>query len=153
MAEPMTEERVLLEQYKLYVEMADRVSSRRVQTNRFYVTLLSGILAVVAVIIEKNLLSKVQAPILMAMSLLGIFLNTLWFVNIRSYRQLNTAKFKVIHEMEKRLPFAGYDREWEFLGRGHDKSKYLQLTLSESYVPCLLILPYLVLLFYSFTLL
>ena len=29
----------LIEQYKLYVEMADRVSARRAQTNRFYISL------------------------------------------------------------------------------------------------------------------
>ena len=35
----------LLEQYKLYVEMTDQVSTRRAHTNRFYVSLLSGLLA------------------------------------------------------------------------------------------------------------
>jgi hypothetical protein len=35
----------LLEQYNLYVEMADRITTRRAQTNRFYISLLSGLLA------------------------------------------------------------------------------------------------------------
>lgn len=35
----------LLEQYKLYVEMTDRVSQRREQSNRFYVTLVAAIVA------------------------------------------------------------------------------------------------------------
>ena len=33
----------LLEQYKLFIEMADRVSQRRDQSNRFYVTFVSAI--------------------------------------------------------------------------------------------------------------
>lgn len=39
----------VLEQYKLYVEMADRVSSRRGLANTFFLTLNSGILTVLAV--------------------------------------------------------------------------------------------------------
>ena len=40
----------LLEQYKLYVEMADRVSQRRDQSNRFYVTIVSALAAIVVII-------------------------------------------------------------------------------------------------------
>jgi len=35
----------LIEQYKLYVEMTDRISDRRERTNRFYISLLSVLLA------------------------------------------------------------------------------------------------------------
>ena len=40
----------LPEQYKLYVEMADRVSQRRDQSNRFYVTLVSALVALLVVL-------------------------------------------------------------------------------------------------------
>ena len=40
----------LLEQYKLYVEMADRVSQRRDQSNRFYVTIISALVALLVVL-------------------------------------------------------------------------------------------------------
>ena len=73
----MNEQEIILEQYKLYVEMADRVSSRRAETNKFYISILSGILAVLAVVIEKNLLSNYLAPVLFAISLLGTTLNIL----------------------------------------------------------------------------
>ena len=36
-----------------------------------------------------------------------------WLLLIRSYRNLNKAKFKVISELEDRLPVAPFDREWE----------------------------------------
>jgi hypothetical protein len=38
----------LLEEYKLYVQMADNVSARRAQANQFYISVLSALLAVVA---------------------------------------------------------------------------------------------------------
>ncbi|MFQ5709604.1 MAG: hypothetical protein ACE5HO_19280 [bacterium] len=145
----MNDQEMILEQYKLYVEMADRISSRRAQTNKFYIGILSGILALLSVLIEKDLLTNHQAPVFLAVSLLGIGLNILWYVNIRSYRQLNTGKFKVIHEMEQHLPFHCYDREWQLLGEGAEKGKYLQLTRVEPFLPFILAIPYVLLLVYS----
>lgn len=139
----------MLEQYKLYVEMADRVSSRRAQTNRFYISLLSILLALLSIVASIGAFSEILDIILLAMAILGIILCALWWVNIRSYSQLNSGKFKVIHEMEKELPIAAYDKEWEILGRGKQAGKYLQLTRVEQWVPLLLSIPYLLLLVYS----
>ena len=43
----------LLEQYKLYVEMADRVSQRRLTTNSYFLSINSAILAFVGYITSK----------------------------------------------------------------------------------------------------
>lgn len=142
-------EQILLEQYKLYVEMADRISSRRAETNKFYISLLTALLAILALVVEKNIFSNIQSFVFIAIAILGLALCFVWIVNIRSYSQLNTGKFKVIHDMEKQLPYPCYDREWEILGRGTDRRKYFQLTRIEQYVPLLLAVPYLLLLVYS----
>ncbi len=139
----------LLEQYKLYVEMADRISDRRGQTNMFYISLLSVLLALLSIVIGRNTLNGSQAVIFMTMGILGLGLCVLWNINIRSYRQINSGKFKVIHEMEQNLPFNCYDREWEILGKGKKAKSYLQLTRVEQYVPIILAVPYLVLFIYS----
>ena len=63
---------------------------------------------------------------------------------VRSYRQLNTAKFKVIGALEERLPASAYWRaEWVALGEGEDWHKYLPLTPLEQWVPMLFALVYL----------
>ena len=111
----------LLEEYKLYVEMVDRISERRMQTNKFYISLLSGLLALLSILVSVGKFN--QSLIFIIVSLLGMALCILWHINIRSYRQLNSGKFKVIHEMEQHLPFPCYDREWELLGEGKEKSK------------------------------
>ena len=139
----------LLEQYKLYVEMADRISARRATTNTFYVSLLTGLLAVLAIVVEKNILTNVQYVVFFTIALLGLTLCCVWFMNILSYRQLNTGKYMVIHEMEQQLPFACYDREWEVLGKGADWKKYLPLTHIEQYVPVFVAIPYVFLFAYS----
>jgi len=99
--------------------------------------------------VEKNILSNIQAFVFLAIGILGIALCFVWIVNIRSYSQLNTGKFTVIHDMEKQLPYPCYDREWEILGKGADRRKYFQLTRIEQFVPLLLAIPYVLLLVYS----
>jgi hypothetical protein len=139
----------LLEQYKLYVEMADRISNRRAQTNRFYVSLLSGLLALLSIVVGRNIFSDFQTIAFSVISVLGLTLCALWNINIRSYRQLNSGKFKVIHEMEQCLPFPCYNREWEILGEEQESKKYLQLTRVEQYVSFMLAIPYILLFLYS----
>ncbi len=145
----MTDEEIILEQYKLYVEMADRISSRRAQTNRFYISLLSALLGLVSFIVGTRTLGNYDFIVFLAASVLGVALNVLWFLNIHAYKQLNSGKFKVIHEMEQRLPFACYDREWEILDEGRSVKKYLKLTVVEKFVPLLLAIPYVLLFVYS----
>jgi len=138
----------LLEQYKLFVEMADRVSARRGQTNRFYITLLTGILVLLSAVVNTDLFCEIQTFMLLVVSILSLMLCLVWYMNIYSYRQLNSCKFKVIHEMENQLPFSCYDVEWDFLGRGKDSNRYRQLTRVEQYVPVILAVPYILIVLY-----
>jgi len=147
--ENMSEQEILLEQYKLYVEMADRVSSRRVQTHKFYTTLLTALLAILSLATDKSIFTTNQVPVCFIVSVLGIVLNVIWLMNIRSYKHLNTGKFMVIHEMEQDLPFQCYDKEWKHIGEGHEIKKYIPLTIIEQIIPLLLAIPYLILFVYS----
>ena len=128
----------LLEQYKLYVEMADRVSQRRDQSNRFYVTIVSALAAVVVIIArfgvpENGALLEVAFLIV---GLFGLALSVVWHFNIRSYRTLNSAKFDIINSIEKQLPYAGYSKEWEILSNPpQGRPQYRQLTRVEQFVP------------------
>ena len=142
------EQKTILEQYKMFVEMADRVSTKRGQANRFYISLLSGIIIATSAIIEKKLFVDFSTLINFSTAILGLIICFVWRRTILSFRTLNTAKFKVIHEMESHLPFACYDKEWEYLTK--DKTnKYTQLTSSETYIPILLKLPFVALFIYS----
>ena len=59
-----------------------------------------------------------------------------WGFLLKSYRTLNTAKFKVIGLMEERLPSSPfYSAEWKALGEGKNWRKYVPLTPIETVVP------------------
>lgn len=139
----------LLEQYKLYVEMADRVSSRRVQTASFYTSILSALLALLSITSNKELFQGPQSFVLLTIAILGLCLCLAWAANINSYKQLNSLKFKVIHDMEAHLPYPCYDMEWKILKEDKNKRRYFRLTAIEQYIPVILAVPYLCLLIYS----
>jgi len=136
----------LLEQYKLYVQMADNASERRSKTNAYYVSVTAAILVLAARFEWLAPADRLQAVGLMLIAMVGVLVCLVWKANVTSFRQLNSAKFKVIHEMEKRLPFPCYDREWELLGRGADRKSYLQLTRIEGALPVVLAVAYLLML-------
>jgi hypothetical protein len=121
----------LLEQYKLYVEMADRVSTRRLTANSYFLSINSAILGFVGYISSK----PGYGHYLWLVGCAGIILSILWFYMITSYRDLNTAKFKIIHEVEKRLPLSLYAAEWNAMGRGTVPQLYRPLSHIERVVP------------------
>lgn len=139
----------LLEEYKLYVQMTDNVSNRRAQANAFFISVLSALLLFLSLSGEGKPFGDVQDVTYIAVSLLSFLLCYIWHLNIQSYKQLNSAKFKVIHEIEQYLPYPCFDREWDFTGRGKDKKKYRPLTQVEQYVPLIMAIPFFVILVYS----
>jgi hypothetical protein len=125
-----------IEIYKLYVEMADRVSSRRQTANSFYLTVNTAIVGAATFF---------QIPALEGFWLVpvaGVTLCAMWIRNIQSYKDLNSGKFRVINEIERRLPIAPYDAEWEILQRDKKNSAYRPFHSVEKYVPQIFILLY-----------
>ena len=130
----MDEKQELLEIYKLHAELADSVSKQRATANRFYILILSGL----AVLFSTFLQHKNGVPLgwlMIGFGAFGMLLAVAWHGVIRSYRQLNTAKFEVLHELEEKLAYPFSKREWDLLAKGKDRKIYQQLTVAESRVP------------------
>ena len=88
--------------------MAGRVSQRRDQSNKFLVTIVSALAAIVVIIArfgvpENGALLEVA---ILAIGLFGLALSIVWHFNIRSYRTLDSAKFDIINRIERQLPYA-----------------------------------------------
>ncbi|WP_371493836.1 hypothetical protein OG871_02175 [Kitasatospora sp. NBC_00374] len=133
----------IFEQYKLCVEMADRVSARRNLANTFFLSLNSGVVAVLVAAAGDGLAAASDWALLAGLVIL-LGQCAAWFVMVRSYRQLNAAKYRVIGAFEERLPAYAYSRaEWSALGEGRDWRKYLPLTHIEQWVPAIFSATYL----------
>ncbi len=124
-----------MELYKLHAELADRVSQRREGANRLFVSLLVGLNLFLGIVvrIESNQVSL--SIVLLFAGIIGVVLSGTWYVVIRSYRQLNTGKFHVLHELEKELAFAFFTEEWTYLESGESPSRYWKLTIVETWLP------------------
>lgn len=136
----------LLEQYSLYVHMADNISSRRAIANTFFLSINIVLIAIIGILSSEapvNLILFRSWTIVVAIAALCV--SWTWRALIQSYKELNTAKFKVIHAIERRLPAAGYAAEWSFLTGNLRKKRYRVLTQPESWVPKVFIAIYLVL--------
>jgi len=123
----------LFEQYKLYVEMADRISARRMQANSFFIGVHTALITAFTVLMKEKVLSA--SIVGLAPFIAVVLLCFVWWRVVYSYKQLNSVKFKVVHALEQMLPVAPYDAEWSALGSGNNKKLYLPLTHIENYVP------------------
>ena len=140
----------LLEIYKLHAELADRVSQRREGANRLYVSLLAGLAAFLAVLIRFGVGDVPVQIALVSVGVAGTALSASWYVVLRSYRQLNTGKFRALHELESKLAYPFFQREWDLLGEGEDRSRYWRLTIVEIGLPCVFFVLFVALLVFSF---
>lgn len=147
----MDEKQELLEIYKLHAELADRVSQRREGANRIFVSLLTGTLIFLAAFLRYGGETMPIDAILTTISIFGIFLSAAWYIIIRSYRQLNSGKFAALHELEEKLAYPFFKREWELLEEGKKRSRYWKLTIVETFLPFIFFILYIALIIIFFT--
>ena len=121
------------ELYKLYVNTTEAIAERRQKSNSFFLTLNTTIIAIVSYVQLDAKSGESREYWLISLS--GMILSYTWHRLIKSYRDINTGKFKIIHSIEKKLPLALYDAEWEVLGRGQKPEVYLEFTTIEKIVP------------------
>ncbi|MDE0199668.1 MAG: hypothetical protein OXK78_15800 [Caldilineaceae bacterium] len=123
----------LFEQYKICVEMADRVSARRMLANSFFAGVHTTLAIAFTVLLKEKVL---QSSLLIFVPLVALLLLCyLWWSVVNSYRQLNSGKYKVVLALEQMLPVAPYHAEWIALGEGKDRKLYRPLTYEEKWVP------------------
>jgi hypothetical protein len=124
-------DKTLLRQYELYVHQAEQISARRHSASMIFIVASLAVVLIGAFFGEQ--LSGAGAA---AFYLAGMLTQILWFLLARSYRNLNSAKFKVIGLMEKRLPASPFwAAEWKALGEGKDWRSYIPVSAIEHTAP------------------
>lgn len=122
----------ILEQYKMYVQTADNVSARRVSTNRYLLTLSAALIAVYG--LHPSILDQWYLGV--SIFTTGIAVSVLWYMIIKTHRDLNKAKFKLIHKLEQHLPAELFVRELNMTEKNSSKS-YINATAIERWIPFL----------------
>jgi hypothetical protein len=122
----------LLEQYKLFVETSLDVTTKRLESHRFHLTLNSVVFGIASYLTTLNLYAVV-----ILFSCVGILISYVWRKNLLAYKELNKAKFKVILELEAYLPACIFKYEEK-----HSLKKYHGLTSTEKWYPIIFMVLY-----------
>ncbi len=117
---------MLFEQYKILISSAEEISARRATANNYILSVNSLLVAVHTLGISL----QPDAPWHIVLPLAGIIICSSWWILIRSYRSVNTAKFKVIHDLEANLPSQPYKDEWALMSKSH-----IPLSHVEQWIP------------------
>lgn len=135
----------LLEQYKLYLQLLDRITDRRQNANSFFLSINTAVGALLGYFFTKGDVVT-SGPFVLFIPLLGLLLSYFWYRLVRSYATVNSAKFQVVCAIEKRLPIAPYAAEWQLLSS--PSMRYVPITFVEVWVPRCFMLLYGTLLLY-----
>lgn len=107
---------VALDLYRLAVEMADRVSDRRATANQFFFTVQAGLAVALGAFSITDEAAHPDKFLLGLAAMAGVLIAGSWWLLLRSYRDLNTAKFVVINRIERdHLPLHVFSDEWDEL--------------------------------------
>lgn len=126
---------VLVQLYRMAVEMADRVSARRGAANAFFLSVQTAFLGAMGIAATDR--GRVPWWAALVLALAGILISVTWWLQLRSYRALNTAKFEIINSVEPLLPVQVFSKEWDLLTRagGPWCTRYQELGATERKVP------------------
>lgn len=124
----------LLSQYQLYIESVEKISDRRQNANNYFITINTVLISFLGILFQARLLESIPW-VKSLVSVVGIIICGIFWFLLRSYKQLNTGKFKVIHEIEQKLPLGLFDYEWEVLKKGKNNKVYFPFSHIEMVIP------------------
>lgn len=128
----------LLEIYKIHAIAADDVSRRRDSANRMYLAATTAIAVVMGIAMRGGTGEIPTWIVTMILSVMGALIQSAWIDVINTYKQLNSCKFKVLHEIEEDMAYPFYRKEWEYMKQGQDPLVYKKMTVTEKKLPVLL---------------
>jgi hypothetical protein len=91
----------LFEQYKLAIEMADRMSAKRQTANSFYIGLFSAFGGLYSLHDKASTLTESAWEVILP--ILAVIWCVVWWFTIQRYRRINIAKWSVIERLEVKL--------------------------------------------------
>jgi hypothetical protein len=121
----------LYDQYRLFIEMTDRMHQRRQQLVNWFLTLNTGFITAIGVLVEK----EINLILIAGLAFIGVSICVIWRKLLKSYKQIKCGRFQVIHEIEEKLPLQLFKAEWEALKEGKDFKTYEPVTQLEQSIP------------------
>lgn len=134
MSEGTNNTRLSFDEFKLYYDSTEKVTDRRLETNRWNYSICIAILIAIATITNWSLSNPALTWVGLAadalLSVMAILFCALWIGQIRDFKNLNNAKFAVLNDMAPSVDFdienpgavtsfCPFDKEWKKLTELH----------------------------------
>lgn len=134
MSETTKTARLSFDEFKLYYDSTEKVTDRRLETNRWNYSICIAILVAIATITNWSLSNPALAWVGLSadalLCVMAILFCALWIGQIRDFKNLNNAKFTVLNEMAPCvdfdianpgtvISFCPFDKEWKKLNELH----------------------------------
>jgi hypothetical protein len=129
----------LMKQYEIMVNSAIQVTNWRQNSNNFFLAVNTALLAIAAY------LSNYSPRTGFIFGLTGIILAITWVITLQYFKNLNKAKFLVIHEIEEQLPIKAFQKEYMYYKRESQRS----VSNIECVIPCLFGIAYGLIIFFN----
>lgn len=133
---------LLLDQYKAYLADLGNIGTRYTTANGFYVSIVSALLAILALAKKGEALGKADFLLYIAVPIFACLVCLIWWKSMKSYSGLFKRKFNVLREMESGLPFRPFVREEEL-------SRSDRIIKIDEWVPVILASPFVVVFLYG----
>ena len=134
---------ILFEQYKIYLKNIDNLENRRRMTHNFFLSVNTGLITAFGILSQYGIMMELSMQLfVIIMGSAGILFTYSWRKIINSYISLSVVKWKIIIEIEKKLPLMIHDNEWKILTDKKNKSGYKKLTTVELWIPIFFIIMY-----------
>jgi len=138
-----------MKQYEMYVGLMDKTTERRLGCNKFFISLNSLLVSIIGIFNFSGVFLNLQIVWLIFAISFGVVLNVVWISLLDSYKNLNNARFHIIHLIEERLPISPFHQEWEYV-ENEQEDKYSLLSQNEKNIPWIFIGLYIILISLGF---
>ena len=106
---PNDDKFIILEQYRIYEHSKEKFIDRQFTTNKFY--LIANVIVLVTIYILSTLTPQYQPVIIL--SVIGLVMSLMWWMNIDSYQTLIKVKYaNVLEYLETKLPEQPFHKEF-----------------------------------------
>ena len=122
------------ENYKIFVESAEKISEKRANLNNIYLTFSLALFSFISV-------SKLNQVYFYILNILGILMSIIWFITIDNYSKRNKVKYEIINEYENKNKLKWFSEEEKRI------SVLTNLTFLEKLLPIAFIIIHIIIIF------
>ena len=131
----MDNDELIYSEYKLYAEQKENFIDRNFKTNKFY--MISVLVLIYSLIFTGNVIFMDRISATLVVSMLGVAVCSLWWMNVDTYNTLIKVKFSdVLEKIEEKLPVRPFTDEFKGIKEFREKKVFMFSDIQKFIAAC-----------------